>query len=96
MALSWTLFWLPLTFAAVGRAAWLKYRFTDKRLSVITNSPFRSQQVDVAYQEIKDVVTVGRGVGLWGDMLFVLRNGDKVEMRAVPRWLELKNYINER
>ena len=37
-----TLLWLPLTAAAVGRAAFLKYRFTDRRLSVSTNAPWKS------------------------------------------------------
>lgn len=27
------------------------------------------EQTDIAYQEVKDVVTIGRGVGLWGDMV---------------------------
>ncbi len=43
IALGATLLWLPLTFAAVGRAAFLKYRFTDKRISVITDAPWKSK-----------------------------------------------------
>jgi len=31
--------WLPLTFAAVGRSVFLKYKFTDKRLSVSDTFP---------------------------------------------------------
>jgi hypothetical protein len=42
------------------------------------------------------VVTIGRGVGLWGDMLVTLRNGDKIEMRAMPKFLEMKAYILQR
>jgi hypothetical protein len=34
---------------------------------------------------VKDVVTIGRGVGIWGDMLVTLRDGSKVEMRSVPK-----------
>ena len=37
-----TLLWLPLTFASIGRAAWLRYRITDKRISVISTSPLES------------------------------------------------------
>ena len=37
-----TLLWLPLTAAAVGRAAFLNYRFTDRRLSVSTTAPWKS------------------------------------------------------
>ena len=31
--------------------------------------PNAVEQTDIAYQEVKDVVTIGRGVGLWGDMV---------------------------
>ena len=37
-----TLLWLPLTFASVGRAVWLRYRITDKRVSIISTSPLES------------------------------------------------------
>lgn len=85
--------WLPLTAASVGRAAFVKYRLTDRRLSVITTAPWKQEQTDVAYQEVRDVVAVPRGVGAWGDMVVTLRNGDKVEMRSVERFRELKEYI---
>ena len=42
IALGATLLWLPLTFAAIGRAAWLRYRITDKRISIISTSPVDS------------------------------------------------------
>lgn len=93
IALGATLVWLPLTFAAIGRVAFVKYRFTDKRLSVISNAPWENSQLDAAYQEVQDVKAIGRGIGLWGDMVVELRNGDKVEMRAVPRWQEMRDYV---
>ena len=43
IALGATLLWLPLTIAAVTRAAFVKYRFTDKRISVITSAPWKSE-----------------------------------------------------
>lgn len=43
-----TLIWLPLTIAAVGRAAFVKYRFSNMRLSVITNAPFKSKALKAA------------------------------------------------
>ena len=91
-----TLLWLPLSIAAVTRAAFVKYRFTDRRISVITTAPWKNEQLDAAYQEVADVITIGRGVGLWGDMLVTLRNGDKIEMRAIPQFMELKAYILQR
>ena len=42
LALGATLLWLPLTAAAVGRGAFMKFRFTDKRVSVITSAPWKS------------------------------------------------------
>lgn len=96
VALGVTLVWLPLTIAALGRAAFVKYRFTDRRLTVATTAPWKQEQLDADYRDVKDVVTVGRGVGLWGDMLVTLTSGDKVELRAVPRFLELRKYVLER
>ncbi|KAK9868246.1 hypothetical protein WJX84_008617 [Apatococcus fuscideae] len=91
-----TLLWLPLTIASVGRAAFVKYRFTDRRVSVITNAPWKQEQLDVPYQEVKDVVFIGRGIGAWGDMVITLKNSDKIEMRSLPRFKELRDYILER
>lgn len=86
LALGATLLWLPLTAAAVGRGAFVKYRFTDKRISVITNAPWKKEQLDAAYQEVDDVQSVGRALGLWGDMVVTLKNGDKIEMRSLPKY----------
>lgn len=96
VALGTTLVWIPLTIGAVGRAAFVKYRFTDRRFSVMTTAPWKNEQIDVAYQEVDDVVTVGRGVGLWGDMVVTLKNKDKVELRSLDRFKELRDYILER
>ena len=41
LALAPTLLWLPLTFAAIGRAAFMQYRFTDLRLSVTSTAPWK-------------------------------------------------------
>ncbi len=45
IALGTTLVWLPLTAAAVGRAAFVKYRFTDRRFSITTAAPWKSEFV---------------------------------------------------
>ena len=49
-----------------------------------------------SYQEVADVVCVGRGIGVWGDMLVTLRDGSKIEMRALPRFREMRDYILQR
>jgi hypothetical protein len=96
VALGTTLVWLPLSIAAVGRAAFVKYRFTDRRLSAITTAPWKNEQLDAAYDEVIDVKSIGRGVGYWGDMVVTLKDGSKVEMRAVPKYRELQQYILDR
>lgn len=96
VALGTTLVWLPLSVAAVGRSAFVKYRFTDRRLSAITTAPWKNEQLDAAYEEVVDVKSIGRGIGLWGDMVVTLKDGSKVEMRAVPKFRELQQYILDR
>ena len=96
VALGATLLWLPLTLASVGRYLWVNYRVTDKRISVESNSPLRTEKTDVSYDKIVKVVALGRGVGLWGDMVINLKDGSKVEIRALDRWQEIKAYIEQR
>jgi hypothetical protein len=45
------------------------------------------EQLDAPYQDVKEVRSVGRGLGYWGDMVVVLKNGDKIELRAVPQYV---------
>ena len=37
-----------------------------------------------------------RGFGAWGDMVLVLNDGSRLEMRSVPRFREVEAYIEER
>jgi len=43
------------------------------------------KQSDCAYQEVKDVRVVSRGLGAWGDMVIELKNGDKLELRSLEK-----------
>lgn len=43
------------------------------------------EQLDAAYEEVKSVTSIGRGVGAWGDMVVTLNDGSKIEMRSLPR-----------
>ena len=96
LAMSWTIVWIPLTIAAVGRAVWSSYKITDKRVSVLSTSPLRTERIDVPLGEIVDVVAIGRGVGLWGDMVVTLKNQEKVELRSVPEFKDIEQHIRER
>ena len=86
---------IPLTVGAIVRALWLRFRITDRRISV-TGGWMGRDRSDVIYSEIVKMVKVPRGIGLWGDMVLTLRDGSRLEMRAIPRYREIYDYINER
>jgi len=90
-----TLVGLPLTVGAIVRALWLRYHITNRRISV-TGGWMGRQRTDIIYSEIVKVVKVPRGIGLWGDMVLTLRDGSRLELRAIPKFREIYDYINEK
>jgi len=90
-----TLIGIPLTVGAIVRALWLRYRITNRRISV-TGGWMGRDRTDIIYAEIVKIVKVPRGLGLWGDMVLTLRNGSRLEMRSVPKFRELYDYISEK
>ncbi|MDB9375617.1 PH domain-containing protein [Nodularia sphaerocarpa] len=86
---------LPLAVGAIVRALWLRFRITDRRISV-TGGWRGGDRTDIIYSEVVKIVKVPRGIGFWGDMVLTLRNGSRLEMRAVPNFRETYDYINER
>jgi len=93
IGLGTTLLWLPLTFAAVGRYLWLSYKFTDKRILIESTSPVETGTTQVVYSQVRKVVTVGRMLGLYGDMIITLKNGENVECRSIPGYKEIEGKI---
>ncbi|MGB3135533.1 MAG: PH domain-containing protein [Nodosilinea sp.] len=93
--LGFTIICLPLTVGAITRALWLRYRITSRRLTV-TGGWMGRDRTDLIYSEIRKIVTVPRGVGLWGDMVVTLKDGSRLELRAMPRFREVYDYMNER
>lgn len=90
-----TLILLPLTAGAVVRALWVRYRITNRRIS-ITGGWLGRDRTDVVYSEIVKIVRANRGFGLWADMVITTKGGSLLEMRAVPRPQEIYDYVNER
>jgi Bacterial PH domain len=90
-----TVIGIPLAVGAIVRALWLRFRITDRRISVMGGWMGRDRS-DVIYSEVVKIVKVPRGIGLWGDMVLTLRNGTRLEMRAVPNFREVYDYISER
>lgn len=90
-----TLIGIPLAVGAIVRALWLRYRITNRRISV-TGGWMGRDRTDIIYAEIVKIVKVPRGFGLWGDMVLTLRNGSRLEMRSLPKFRELYDYISEK
>ncbi|KAK4384280.1 hypothetical protein Sango_3076700 [Sesamum angolense] len=61
LLLGFTLLWLPLTLAAVFRAFYLRYRFTNLRVTVISGLTGQDRS-DFSYDVIKDVQVVPREI----------------------------------
>ena len=93
--LAFTVICIPLTVGAIVRALWLRYRITNRRISVIGGWQGR-QRTDIIYSEVVKIVKVPRGVGLWGDLVITLRDKSRLEMRAVPKFREIYDYISEK
>src|ERR687886_777225 len=90
-----TVIGLPLTVGAIARSLWLRYRITDRRISVTGGWQGRDR-TDVIYSEITKIAKIPRGIGTWGDIVVTLRDGSRLELRALPRFREIYDYIAEK
>ncbi|WP_404785854.1 PH domain-containing protein [Altericista sp. CCNU0014] len=95
LLLGLTVICLPITAGAVVRALWLRYRITSRRIT-ITGGWMGRDRTDVVYSQVAKVVSVSRGIGLWGDMVVTLKDGSKLELKAVPKFRDVAAYIEEK
>jgi hypothetical protein len=93
--LAFTVICLPLTVGAIVRAIWLRYRITDRRISV-TGGWMGQDRTDIIYGEVIKVISVPRGIGLWGDLVITLKDKSRLELRAMPKFRDIANYIAEK
>jgi len=88
-----TLIGLPFTFGALARAFWLRFRITNKRVSV-TGGWLGKDKSQIAYSQIKEVRAIPRGLGSYGDMVLVMKDGARLEMRSMPNFRKVEEFIN--
>jgi nitrogen fixation protein len=93
--IGFTVVGLPLTVGAIVRSLWLRYRITDRRISVTGGWQGRDR-TDLIYSEISKIIKVPRGFGGWGDIVVTLRDGSRLELRSIPRFREIYDYIAEK
>lgn len=86
---------IPFGIAAISRALWVRYRITNRRITV--TGGWRGQtRTDIVYAEIAKIVTVPRGFGSWGDMVLTLKDGSRLELKSLPKFRETYEYIESK
>ena len=90
-----TLIGLPFTFGALVRALWVRYKITTRRISV-TGGWLGRDKTQIVYNQIAEIRAIPRGLGSYGDMVLVLKDGARLEMRSIPNFRETENYILKR
>lgn len=93
--LGFTVICLPFTLGAVVRALWLRFRITNRRVTVIGGWLGRDRS-DIIYSEITEVRVVPRGLGWWGDMVLTLKDGSRLEMRSLPNFRDIQKFIEDK
>ena len=89
-----TILGIPFTFAAVVRSLWLKYKITNKRIT-IDGGWFGRNKTQVSLNNIEEIRSIPRGFGSYGDMVLILNDGSKVEMKSLPLFREKQKFIEE-
>ena len=89
-----TLLGLPFTFAALVRALWLRYKITNKRIT-IDGGWFGKNKTQVSLNKIEEIRSIPRGFGSYGDMVLILNDGSKVEMKSLPLFREKQEFIEK-
>ena len=94
LLLGLTLIGIPFAVGGIVRALWLRFRITSPRIEV-NGGWLGRDRTQVVYSQIREVRCVSRALGLWGDMVVVLSDGSKLEMRSVPNFRGVEAYIEE-
>ena len=90
-----TLIGLPFTFGALVRALWVRFKITNRRISV-TGGWLGRDKTQLVYSELSEIRSIPRGFGSYGDMVLVLKDSSRLEMRSIPKFRETESYILER
>ena len=95
LLLGLTLIGIPFAVGGIVRALLLRFRITSRRIEV-NGGWLGRERTQVVYSQIREVRCVSRALCLWGDMVVVLSDGSKLEMRSVPNFRGVEAYIEER
>ena len=89
-----TILGLPFAFAAIVRSLWLRFTMTNKRITIV-GGWFGRNKTQISLNNIKEIRSVPRGLGSYGDMVLILNDGSKVEMKSLPSFREKQSFIEK-
>lgn len=78
--------------SALSRQFWVKYKFTSRRISIQSGFGGKDQS-EIIYPDIEEIRFAYRAFGSAGDMVLFLKDGAKVELRHVPNFTEIYEYV---
>jgi len=78
--------------AAAARQVWVRYKISSRRISIQSGIGGKDQ-AEIIYPDIEQMKYVFRAFGGSGDMVLFLKDGAKVELRHVPKFEEVYEYI---
>jgi len=80
--------------ATLIRQFWVRYTITNRRISV--DSGFKGQdRVEIVYRDIKKISKISRFGGLTADVVIVLKDNARLELRSLPEWEKNMEFINK-
>ncbi len=91
----WVVFWV----GAVINYAFTRYRFTNRRITVEGGWQGRNR-TDVVYREVRSIQPIATAlIGAifgYGTLLITLQDGAKLELKAVPKFREIADFVQEK
>lgn len=78
--------------AAMARQIWVRYKFTSRRISIQSGIGGKTQ-TEIIYPDVQEIRYAFRGFGASGDMVLFLKDGAKVELRHVPKFQEVYEFV---
>mmetsp|Transcript_61262 Transcript_61262/g.126548 ORF Transcript_61262/g.126548 Transcript_61262/m.126548 type:complete len:201 (-) Transcript_61262:4087-4689(-) len=80
--------------ASLVRQFWVRYRITNRRISVDSGFGGNSR-VEIVYRDIKEVNYISRFGGKMADVVVVLKDDAQLELRSLPEWEENLDFIQK-
>ena len=72
----------------------MRYKITNKRIT-IDGGWFGKNKTQISFKNIEELRSIPRGLGSYGDIVVILNDGSKVEMKSLPLFREKQKFIEE-